>query len=345
MKSGVGKLLVFFCLIAASAAALQKLIDHGMRQVQVSDIGALNRVMSGKVNARIVINGSSRAMSHYDPDVIREATGESAFNLGRNGSQIDIQLAVLEAYLRHNAAPEVVIQNLDHFSFLTTHELYDPGRYIPYLNERELYKTVQEINPEAWKWKYLPLYGYAVEDMRMTWFLGFRQAIGLGPKPEGNLLGYVPRDASWNGDFAAFVAEHPDGVKVDIEPKGVADLEAMVAICQSKGVQLILVYSPEYVPMQKLVTNRREIFGKFEAIAKQAGVPLWDYSGSEISHNQALFSNSQHLNRQGAEAFSQDLAGRLAGYLKARAALATRTGLTGEAMTETISNPEVNRAR
>jgi hypothetical protein len=345
MKSGAFKLPVFFCLMAAAAFGLQSLIDHGMRQVRVSDIGALNRVMSGKVNARIIINGSSRAMSHYDPDIIREATGETAFNLGRNGSQTDIQLAVLEAYLRHNAAPQIVIQNLDHFSFLTTTELYDPGRYIPYLNEPEIYQTLRQINPEVWRWKYLPLYGYAVEDMRMTWFLGFRQAIGLGPRPESNLLGFVPRDSSWTGEFSAFVAGHPDGVNVDIEPRAVADLEQMAVICRARNIQLILVYSPEYLPMQKLVNNRRQVFQKFDEIAKRAGVPLWDYSDSEICKNQELFSNSQHLNRQGAEAFSQDLAGRLADFLKSREALAARPGLSRQAMTESISNLEINQAR
>jgi hypothetical protein len=192
------------------------------------------------------------------------------------------------------------------------------------LDEPEIYQTLRQINPEVWKWKYLPLYGYAVEDMRMTWFLGFRQALGLGPKPESPLFGFVPRNSSWSGEFSAFAASHPAGVNVDIDPRAMADLEQMAVICHNRGIQLILVYSPEYLPMQKLVINRPQIFARFNEIAKSAGVPLWDYSDSEISKNQQLFSNSQHLNRQGAEAFSRDLAGRLAGYLKSPEAISQK---------------------
>jgi hypothetical protein len=342
MKSGLAKLFAFFAFIVIAAYALQALIDHGMRRIHANDIGALNDALAGKVNARIVINGSSRAMSHYDPDILRSATGESTFNLGRNGSQTDIQVAVLKAYLRHNATPEIVIQNLDHFSLLTTRELYDPGRYIPYLDEPEIYHTVQQITPDAWKWKYLPLYGYAVEDMRMTWFLGLRQSIGFGPRVQKNLLGYLPRTTTWNSEFAAFAADNPNGVTVSIEPKAVDELNELADICHSKGIQLILVYSPEYYSMQKLVNNRREIFGKFEEIARRAHAPLWDYSDSSICKSQDYFSNSQHLNRNGAEAFSAELGTRLAGYLKTREVVATGHPTPTQTMTQNASNPEMS---
>jgi hypothetical protein len=67
-----------------------------------------------------------------------------------------------------------VIQNLDLFSFETTKkgELYDPGYYMPYIGDKNLYEFIGRLEPNAWKWKYIPLYGYAVEDMRFTWGWG-----------------------------------------------------------------------------------------------------------------------------------------------------------------------------
>ena len=63
--------------------------------------------------------------------------------------------------------------------------------------------------------------------------------------------------------------------------------------------------------IQPWETNRRVIFDHFKRLAERHAVPLWDFSDSEISHRRAYFYNSQHLNRDGARAFSLDLAGRL----------------------------------
>ena len=275
--------------------------------------------MAGTVNADVVITGSSRAAMHYDPEVIRQRTGLTAFNLGRTGSQTDVQAAVLRAYLRHNKKPAFVIHNLDFFSFEATdakgHQLYDPGTYIPYLREPDVYATLHQANPEVWKWKHIPLYGYAVEDMRLSWFFGLCSLLGSHAN-ELESSGFDPRDVKWGEDFASFRAMFPKGVEAEVTPRGEQAMDELVSVCRQAGIQLILVYSPEYYEMQKLTHNRRDIFGKFEHLATQPGVLFWDFSNSGICTNQDFFYNSQHLNRQGAEAFTADLADKLAVFAK-----------------------------
>ena len=65
----------------------------------VSKFGALNQVMAGQVNTDINISGSSRALSHYDPRVIQDLTGMSAYKNGMNASQIDLELTILKCLL------------------------------------------------------------------------------------------------------------------------------------------------------------------------------------------------------------------------------------------------------
>jgi hypothetical protein len=129
---GIVRIVCFFCLITACAYALDAIITRGLRRINTSAFGAFNKVMSGKVNAEIIINGSSRALSHYDPRIIQRMTGLSSFNLGMNASQIDVELAILKNYLKHNATPKVVIQNLDLFSFWICSVLKqrEKGRYM-----------------------------------------------------------------------------------------------------------------------------------------------------------------------------------------------------------------------
>lgn len=307
---GAVRLALFFLVFGAAAWAANAFITGGLRRIRTSDYGVANQLVRGAINADIVITGSSRAYDHYDPRVIGAITGQTAFNIGKNGSQTDMQVAVLKTYLSHNRAPRLVIHNLDLFTFLTSHEIYDPAQYLPYLDEPAIYAGVRRTYPDAWKWKYIPLYGYAVEDMRFAWLQGVEVWVGRQPVQD-DFLGFHPRYTGWTGDFDRFRAAHPQGLKTEIEPQGVSDFEDLIRICQSRGIRLLLVYSPEYRPIQRLETNRAEIFALFHRIAARHGVPLWDYSASPLCDRRDAFYNSQHLNAEGAAEFSRNLAQRL----------------------------------
>lgn len=317
----LSRLVCFFALLTGLAFALNAMITSGLRRIKTAEYGAWNQMMEGKINARIVITGSSRAASHYDPRIIEATTGRSAFNLGRNGSQTDMQVAVLKAYLEHNQKPEIVVQNLDAFTFETTRETYAFAQYVPYLYDNELYAPLRKITPDTWKSRYVPLYGYVADDMNFSWMLGIRGFFGWSPKKDF-FKGFDPRPKPWTDDFDSFRATNPNGVSWPIEPEGIELMEGLARLCQERGIQLIFVYSPEYSEMQKLTNNRAEVFGHFHDLANRYHIPLWDYSDWPHAADTRYFTNSQHLNAQGAALFSEDVAGRLRRYIAAQASSA-----------------------
>lgn len=299
-------------LTAVLAVVLHLSITWSLRRVNIGDLGAFNHAMQGRVNADIVVSGSSRAFRHYDPRVLARITGLSVFNLGLNASQIDLQLGVFKEYLRQNKKPRILIQNLDIQSFILTKpgDIFDPARYIPYLGETEIYSTLDRIDGRIWRWRYLPLYAYATEDTTFTWMVGFQTAIGVGSR-EPCYDGFSPVEKSWSNDFDLFKRAHPNGIDVYIDLGGIATLKSLVELCRRENIRLILVYSPQYLEMIGLTRNRTEIFGLFASISQQNGINFLDYSRSTISENKENFYNSQHLNKRGAEMFSEDLAQRL----------------------------------
>ena len=309
---GLARIMALSLLIAILAFALDWTISTGLRSIPTSDFGISNRIVDGKVNAQILITGSSRAMNHYDPQPIQERTGLTAFNVGLNGSQTDMQVARLRTYLRHNDTPVLLIHNLDLFSFQVTHDgVYDPGQYIPYLQEESIYEALARINPQTWKSKYLPLYGYAVEDLRFTWVKGLRGALGWFPT-EDRFLGFMPRELPWTAEFERFKSSHRDGVHVKVEAAGVRELEELLQLCREARIPVLLVYSPEYQDMQSITSNRADIFARFRELSMRFGAVFWDYSDSPVSANRGSFYNSQHLNSTGASVFSDQLAARIA---------------------------------
>jgi len=308
--SGLLKIACFFALIVLLLFGLNAMINSGLRHVKTSQFGVANRIVTGKINAEILISGSSRALSHYDPLIIERVTGCPTFNIGLNGSQTDMQLARLKAYLNHNQQPKLLVQNLDLYTFVTSHEIYDPAQYVPYLAEEPIYAGVRRVYPHAWKWKYLPLYGYAVEDMRFNWLVGLNALAGIQPE-EDHFNGYRPKDVGWTGDFEKFRADNPEGLVMKTEAQGEQDFEELLMMCAERHIPVLVVYSPEYHQVQIMERNRKEILAKANELAARFHFLLWDYSESPICRDRSNFYNSQHLNKRGATSFSQEFASRL----------------------------------
>jgi hypothetical protein len=335
--SALLRIACYFGILIAVIFLTNAAISAGLRRLKTSAFGAENQIMQGKVNAQVVIAGSSRAVAHYDPRTLEAVTGRTAFNIGRNGEQTDMQVAFLKAYLGHNQKPEVVIFNLDAFSFLTSQGVFEQVDYTPYIDDPALYDAIRKINPNAWKSRYIPLYGYVVEDMNFTWILGLKSFFGWTPR-EDYFLGFNPRARKWTTEFENLKASKPDGVRFEIETAGVEDVKGLIQLCQQNGIQLIFVYSPEYIEMQALTNNRQEVFGLFRELSTTYNVPFWNYSGWEFAGNKDYFQNSQHLNSIGAEVFSDDLAKRLKEYFEGQSKDAGSTQALGRSFVSGSSN-------
>lgn len=302
----------FFGVIVGLIFVVDVIIDCGLKRIRTSDFGISNAITQGRINADIVVGGSSRALTHYDSRIIQSRTGRSVFNIGVNGAQTDMQVARIKTYLRHNRRPALLIFNLDLFSFQTSHGgVYDPGQYVPYLDEPAIYEALSRINPNTWKARHWPLYGYAVEDLRFSWIKGVLGFAGWNPV-EDHFLGFKPQYSSWSEDFERFKRMNPNGVRFEIESSGRREMEGLLRLCAQRRVPVLLVYSPEYAEMQALTTNRAEVFRQFEKLSQQFDVTFWDYSDSPMSRQRSHFYNSQHLNFTGSSTFSHDLAGRIA---------------------------------
>jgi hypothetical protein len=322
VAAAVGRLASFFFLCVAALYGTHEGVNVGLRRIETAHFGVFNRIVDGRINAELLITGSSRALTHYDPRIIQQATGYKTFNIGLNGSQTDMQLAVLKTYLRHNRRPSLLVHNLDSFAFETTRGgVSFPGLYLPYLSEEPIYATLEQIDQEIWKSRRLPLYGYAVEDMNFTWLVGLGGLVGWNPR-ENRHLGFEPRHTPWTGDFESFKRRNPDGVRFPIEPEGLVAFEELLRLCRELGIRVLLVYSPVYHEMQALERNREEVFARFQEFSKRHGASLWDFSRSPVAFDRTYFYNSQHLNAKGAARFSTDFAAALvqARWVKSMAA-------------------------
>ncbi len=78
----VGRIASFFCLIAVLVFGLHAMITSGLRRIKTGEYGASNQMMEGKVNAQIVITGSSRAVGALRPANHSGGDRAQCFQLG-----------------------------------------------------------------------------------------------------------------------------------------------------------------------------------------------------------------------------------------------------------------------
>jgi hypothetical protein len=301
------KAVLFVAGSAGLAVILQWALVFGLKNYNTSARGVWNRVLRGEVNADILVCGSSRALVHYDPDVIDRIVGKTVYNIGQNGTLPDLQLSVLKTYLSHNRSPLCIVVNIDNSCFTTTKEVYDPQRYIPYLGEPDLYKTLVSIDSRFARMRSFPLVGVIEHRLFLTALAGL---LGVTAK-EDHFLGYKPTDLHWTGEFDKFKAKHPTGVAIEMEECKVPALAELIECGLRAKARVVLVYSPEYHGGQKLFRNRSEVLARVREIADLYGVEFWDFSDDPSCRDKSLFYNSQHLNRRGATLFSRIVAHRL----------------------------------
>ena len=320
----VAKFTIFPVLATLCILTVQYFWLRGLQQYPTLDLGTFSQVVSGKINADILVLGSSRAQHHFDPRILSRFTKKSAYNIGLDGTGIDLQAALFFTYLRHNQKPEFLILSLDipNLARRLDSSVYHPGQYVAYLEEPSLFLALKQHNSEWSLYKRFPFIGIAKFISPLT--SGNEQlryeairSLLKRPLPESLFNGFAPVDKNWTAEFDDYKKQHPNGMTYEIYPENIKTIHALLMRCKQSGINLILVYSPEYYENQLLTNNRQDIILIYEGIAKEFNIPFWDYSDSVISHEKGNFYNSQHLNVRGASRFTEDLALRLHATIQA----------------------------
>lgn len=302
-----GILLLAVLHIAATAA---------FRNMRKGAFGEFNRVARGEVNADLVVSGSSRAALHYDTKQLTAATGLHTFNLGRIGARAEVHHGILSHYLRHNRKPRLLIVNADLNTLGFDPSLYQPIQYTPYLDDPDLYAALRKRHPAAWLMRYVPLYGYTVNDMEFQRLSPFREWI-TRRVPEKYDNGYFLRKVEWSEQRAR--SYRHKAYYYDETPEGAADFRSILAVSRTSGIRAIVVLSPVFEEVLSRTSNLRGTIARIEQLTREEGATFWDYSAFEPLYRDKLYFGDQfHLNHRGAKAFSGALGTRIRGWLDRR---------------------------
>jgi hypothetical protein len=298
------KLFFFFLFCGCLCYFISYAVDSGLKKTRYGYFAQWNDLYRGKINADLLVLGSSRARQHFNTRVLDSALGLNSYVIGLEAYRLQMQLKVLQIYLRHNVKPKYLVLSLDTYTLHEDHNPYYYQQFLPYLDDSLVRQAFTGYGHNFSRADYL-IPGHKYLGQRTWIIIGISEFASFKKYPESGFKGFAGSDQPWDGSFDRFQSAHPSGVDQPLDAQDVKQLDEFLTYCRLQDICVVLVFSPEYKPAQDLCSNRGSVISVYRTMAMNHQVPFMDYSDDPISSRKDLFYNSQHLNSEGAYLFSE----------------------------------------
>ena len=301
MKKFLYQILLFTLLVVVCAFGLDFFLSYRLRQNPNRMYAVWNQVYNDSICYDLVVNGSSRAWTQYNPLILDSILNLSSFNLGIDGSAINRQIIKYNKYCELHGNPKYLIQNIDLGTMSYTMG-YEREQFFSYFfYDRDLLNKYDQYENFSWGEKFLPCYRYLGYDEVMI-----EAVFNDNKKHYFKYLtkGYSGKDESWDGKQLSKM----DEVICAVDSNALRIFEDFLLQVISEGTRLVFVYAPVYFVAREKMVNEVEMFAMYDSIAKKFDIPILDYNDISLCYDTAYFYNATHLNRVGAELFTTKLA-------------------------------------
>lgn len=303
MKKFLLNLLFTVLGLMIIAFAVDHMITEGLKKSNYRETSKWNEVVEGGIDAKVLVLGSSRALVHFDCEVISEFTNQSCYNLGIDGSNIQTQTLMLELYLGKNKLPKELIWVLDLHSFSYTDEVYGFEQMIPYTGQSEIRQILNFNKVYSRFYYHLPIIRYKF--VKHTISKGILSYLNLYKRTSILKSGYRPMKREWDYSFEAVLDSIQEQIEYNIDNEIISDFKNKLNEIKGEGIKISFVYAPQHIDGDKIIKNRKEIIDSYRILAQESDIDFFDYSKSEINQNREYFYNSNHLNKKGVDIWMQ----------------------------------------
>lgn len=240
--------------------------------------------------------GSSRCMHHYVPAIFEKELGIKCFNTADWGIKNIYYHYGLLGNILTRYTPKTIVFEIHPCDWLSTpfSGVERASSLAPYCGMSDACDEMLKLSGKYWPCQLSWVYRYTGSlPNLLTGKLG---------SMDRSLKGWKPMDGVM--DTTGVVAEE---YPFPVDTARVALLERFINDCKKNNIQLIIAFSPMYVCSKEDVLKfPRELAQKHELTF------IDHYRDSDFVGHAELFYDFGHLNRKGAELFSQKLSKELA---------------------------------
>jgi len=308
MKKFILNIIGFSALVVMLALPLDFLVTNGLKKTEVGDFQIWNDIFNSRITGNVVISGSSRATRSISPAILDTVLSVNSYNLGNDAYYLFMQYARYQVFAKHNPKPEIIIQTTD-FNTLWKTGSINKVQYAPY-NDALLDSFLREVGFNTVELS-TPVYRYFSEFSAIK--LGLLNQLGLDKilyKDRIKYKGYQATNSKWNRRELDNVLKFYDAIKAHNQPEMAVLLDDFLSECKNSDIQVVMVFVPEYIEAINATesVNATAVLNLYNFLSAKYDFPFLDYSRDSICYNPDYFYNAMHLNRIGAELFTQKLA-------------------------------------
>ena len=311
MKKFLIKSLYFLLPILIIAYPIDYIMSYYLSQSNdyPGEFEVWNDIYNSNANCDVAIYGSSRAWVHIDPKLLNHSLELDVYNFGIDGHNFWLQYLRHLEFLKHNRKPKTIILAVDVFSLQKSIDLYQPDQFLPYMlwNSNIQEYTNSYVGYNTFEY-YLPLLRYSGKSNALKTII---KNIFINQSNDNfRNNGFLGMNREWNNDLDK-AKENKDTYKIKLDSTSITLFEKFINECKINDIELIFVYTPEYIDGQKFVANRNDIIQIYRDMSTKYSIEFYDYSNDSLCFNKKYFYNASHLNNIGAEIFSKTLASDL----------------------------------
>ena len=291
MKKFILKISILFVIVLFCDIIFGKSMDYVVNHIETGGQGRDNYICN-LTQDDILIFGSSRAVHHYNAQMLEDSLGLTCYNCGADGNGIVLSYGRL-TMIKERCSPKIIIEDVT-----TAFDLFknDNHQYLGWLKSRYdrdgIHQIFEKIDSTEKYKMYCQMYRYNSQFLQNI-FVFFTSIAA-----DGGVKGYRPIKETFDpmkvkGNNDEVKAYEFDETKMDFAKRFIE---------KSKGSKVYFVVSPlwygqdtaKVLPMKKLC----EFYG----------VKFIDFSNnSKYVRNNDYFRDGSHLNSRGADEFTRDL--------------------------------------
>ena len=307
IKNFITKTIFYFFSLIIILVVFDFMIDNGLKNSKSIYFDNLSKLFSGEIDADVIISGSSKAYVQVSPKIIDKTLNLNSYNLALDGNGFFTQKTLIEKYLTHNSPPKMIIQVVSNNTLTNNGELFLYQKFLPYYDDPDIEKMINDseknIHPLV---KFFPFSKWNGQKLFVIeGLLSF-----FGKTFSNNLYkGYLANNKIWESNLYDKFIEIQNNKKNSSSNKKLFNsklkniFEEYILNCKKNNIELVLVYPPIYYLSQNYGTKQ------YEELAIKYDLKFFDFSYyKKLSFEKKFFYDSQHLNKDGAEIFTSELA-------------------------------------
>ena len=301
MKKFLSQMLFFTFILLILAVAFDVLLTTKALRSRTSPFATWNDLYQRKIDADVLVMGSSRAFVQFNPAIIDTVLHTNSYNLGMDGRAADSQILKYKVF-RHkgNSKPKLIIYEVSHGTMQKSNG-YEREQFVPYLHDPYLWRLCHEQESFNLADCVLPSWRYIGQRTFIRNILFPTE----GSEYDTPLYkGFRSYDRKWSGRGLRQQAS----VSYTHDKTIIRQFRDFLSECRRDSIQVVLVTSPFYIGGTRKMADSTGMHAMFAQIAEDFAIPYLDYTYDELSYDTAYFYNTMHLNRTGADLFSQKVA-------------------------------------